>query len=77
MSVLSPIERAKIGIDGFVTKRKSRLCWLFHDWSRWVVTYQGDITSQKTNAILGKCIFQERQCQRCGKIEMDKQGRTI
>lgn len=70
MNVLSKSERAKIGIDAFVAKRKSKLCWLFHDWQPWKETSRGQISRASDGQIVGSFIRQERYCNRCNKCEM-------
>lgn len=70
MNVLSKSERAKIGIDAFVAKRKSKLCWLFHDWQPWKITARGNLSRSMDGGIVGSYIRQERYCGRCNKIEI-------
>lgn len=71
MNALSKAERVKIGIDGFVAKRRSKLCWLFHDWQPWKTTSRGTLArASDKSEIVGSFIRQERYCNRCNKCEM-------
>ena len=67
MSLLTPIERAKIGITGFVERKRLR-CWFLHDWSKWQDVCYGQIA---VGLILkGHWVEQQRRCAACGKAQL-------
>ncbi len=67
-SFLSPIERAKIGIQGWREKRRAS-CWAWHSWGKWKTNGYGNVTDGK-GRVVGRYVEQSRECVDCGKINL-------
>lgn len=49
-----------------------------HNWGKWVKTKEGAITIRgQDTTVVGYYIIQERQCQDCGRIDLNKQEQII
>lgn len=46
-------------------------CW--HKWSKWIVKDEGELKRISDWSTIGKFIYQERSCEKCGKIQLSKQ----
>ena len=55
-------------------KPKQIHCWFFHRWGQWETIAKGDIglfdRRDTIKGIIGRFVDQQRQCQRCRKIEL-------
>jgi hypothetical protein len=51
-----------------MSKRK---CWwlFFHDWGKWKVTEEGKLTNPNGSHV-GYFKLQQRECSKCGRIEI-------
>jgi hypothetical protein len=51
--------------------------WKRHDWSKWDVTTTAEVYEKRNPFaeahVVGKSVIQERQCQRCGLRQYDRQ----
>lgn len=50
---------------------------LFHKWSEWETTREGEIKHRGTNSVVGYMIVQRRKCLVCKKIETNTQREYI
>ncbi len=49
--------------------------WNSHEWTKWEVTKEGNLTNQ--GKVIGVQIFQQRHCSKCGFTQIDAQNKTI
>jgi hypothetical protein len=52
----------------------TRRCWpWWHLWGRWAVSYEVAIKRTQDGGCVGKLVVQERECEKCGYRQIDKQ----
>jgi len=47
------------------------MCW--HKWSKWHQTHTAQIQRRDDDWLIGMLLVQRRECEKCGKIELNKQ----
>lgn len=52
---------------------EKRSCFWRHSWDNWQKKGEFDITRGKEEDVVGRMILQERNCQNCGYVQVDKQ----
>ena len=52
----------------------TRRCWPWsHLWGKWTVSYEAAIKRTKDGSCVGKLVVQERECEKCGYLQIKKQ----
>lgn len=46
-------------------KPKKTRCWMFHDWNRWELLQNNELTRVEDNSRVGFTAIQRRICKRC------------